>query len=83
MKTYKIHLIRHGITEANQDGRYIGRTDLPGGDTETLMASLRRLDALEEDYTLCPGHSASTKLAREKQYNPFIKRAKAAAEQEA
>ena len=29
MKTYKIHIIRHGITEANQDGRYIGRTDLP------------------------------------------------------
>ncbi len=29
MKTYKIHLIRHGLTEANQDGRYIGRTDLP------------------------------------------------------
>lgn len=29
MKTYKIHLIRHGMTEANQDGRYIGRTDLP------------------------------------------------------
>ena len=29
MKTYKIHLIRHGVTDANQDGRYIGRTDLP------------------------------------------------------
>ena len=30
MKTYKIHLIRHGITDANLDGRYIGnRTDLP------------------------------------------------------
>lgn len=30
MKTYKIHLIRHGLTEANTDGRYIGcRTDLP------------------------------------------------------
>jgi alpha-ribazole phosphatase len=29
MKTYKIHLIRHGMTEANNDGRYIGRTDLP------------------------------------------------------
>lgn len=29
MKTYKIHLIRHGLTEANADGRYIGRTDLP------------------------------------------------------
>ena len=29
MKTYKIHLIRHGMTEANRDGRYVGRTDLP------------------------------------------------------
>lgn len=29
MKTYKIHLIRHGKTAANTEGRYIGRTDLP------------------------------------------------------
>lgn len=29
MKTYKIHFIRHGLTEANMDGRYIGRTDIP------------------------------------------------------
>ena len=30
MKTYKIHLIRHGITDANLKGLYIGnRTDLP------------------------------------------------------
>lgn len=29
MKTYTIHLLRHGITEANEQGRYIGRTDLP------------------------------------------------------
>lgn len=30
MKTYKIHLIRHGLTDANLEGRYIGlRTDLP------------------------------------------------------
>ena len=29
MKTYKIHLLRHGITEANRAGRYIGRTDEP------------------------------------------------------
>lgn len=29
MKTYKIHLLRHGVTEANRDGRYIGKTDLP------------------------------------------------------
>ena len=30
MKTYKIHLIRHGMTDANLTGRYVGsRTDLP------------------------------------------------------
>lgn len=30
MRTYKIHLIRHGLTEANIKGQYVGnRTDLP------------------------------------------------------
>lgn len=29
MLTYKIHLIRHGLTQANYDGRYIGTTDEP------------------------------------------------------
>ena len=29
MKNYKIHLIRHGMTEANEQGLYIGKTDLP------------------------------------------------------
>ena len=29
MKSYIIHFIRHGITEANLDGRYIGITDVP------------------------------------------------------
>ena len=30
MRSYKLHLIRHGFTEANLDGRYIGgKTDLP------------------------------------------------------
>lgn len=29
MKSYRIHLIRHGVTEGNAEGRYIGRTDLP------------------------------------------------------
>lgn len=29
MRTYKLYLIRHGITDANRDGRYLGLTDLP------------------------------------------------------
>lgn len=29
MKGYRIRFVRHGITEANADGRYIGVTDLP------------------------------------------------------
>ncbi|MBQ7038334.1 MAG: histidine phosphatase family protein [Clostridia bacterium] len=29
MKSYKIHLIRHGLTAANEQGLYIGKTDLP------------------------------------------------------
>ena len=29
MITYKLFMIRHGLTEANFDGRYIGSTDLP------------------------------------------------------
>ncbi len=29
MKNYKIHLIRHGLTAANEQGLYIGKTDLP------------------------------------------------------
>lgn len=45
MKTYKIHLLRHGMTEANADGRYIGRTDLPLS-AEGLAALLK----LKEQY---------------------------------
>lgn len=29
MKAYHIFLLRHGLTQANSDGRYIGRTDMP------------------------------------------------------
>lgn len=33
MKTYRIHFIRHGLTDGNSDGRYIGVTDLPLSDS--------------------------------------------------
>ena len=44
MKTYKIHLIRHGLTDANLEGRYIGvKTDLP-----LCPSSVRELKTLKE-----------------------------------
>ena len=33
MKTYRIHFIRHGLTDGNADGRYVGVTDLPLSDS--------------------------------------------------
>ena len=52
----------------------IGRTDFPGGSTATILKSLKRLAALEEDYTVLPGHGPHTTLAAEKQYNPYLNR---------
>ncbi len=49
-----------------------GRTDLPGGNTAAILKSLKRLAALEENYTVLPGHGPSTTLAAEKQYNPYL-----------
>ena len=40
MKSYKIHLIRHGLTEANEKGQYLGKTDLllsPAGLSDLLQ----------------------------------------------
>lgn len=50
-----------------------GRTDLPGGSRRAMKESLRRLAALEIDYTVLPGHGESTELDREKRYNPYMK----------
>lgn len=49
----------------------VGRTDLPGGSAAELRESLRRLFALEGDYTVYPGHDTATTLAYERKYNPF------------
>ena len=49
-----------------------GRTDLPGGDMETLMKSLRRLAELPGDYEVYPGHMDSTTLERERRFNYYM-----------
>jgi glyoxylase-like metal-dependent hydrolase (beta-lactamase superfamily II) len=51
----------------------IGRFDLPGGDWETLLASVRALvDRLPSETVLHPGHGPATTLGRELETNPFL-----------
>lgn len=51
----------------------IGRTDLPGGDTATLLESIRMLvDALPPETAVHPGHMGLTTLAAERATNPFL-----------
>lgn len=49
-----------------------GRTDLPGGNWQDIMASLRRLAALPGDYRVFPGHGSDTTLDAERKYNPYL-----------
>ena len=53
--------------------RSSGRTDLPGGDWDTICASLKRLGALEGNYFVHPGHGGATTLAEERRFNPYIR----------
>lgn len=51
----------------------IGRTDLPGGDTETLLASIRqKLLTLPDDTVVYPGHGPETTIGTERRSNPFL-----------
>ena len=51
----------------------IGRTDLPGGNKEQLNKSLERLVKLPPETKVYPGHGPETTIAREIEYNPFLK----------
>jgi hydroxyacylglutathione hydrolase len=52
----------------------IGRTDLPGGDTATLMRSVAGLlDSLPDETTVYPGHMGVTTIGRERATNPFLR----------
>jgi len=46
-----------------------GRTDLEGGDRDTILNSLRRLAGLEGDFEVYPGHEESTTLNMERNNN--------------
>lgn len=50
-----------------------GRTDLPGGDMDTLLGSIRRICELPGDYEVYPGHMDSTTLERERRFNYYAR----------
>jgi len=51
----------------------VGRYDLPGGDWETLLESIRSLvDRFSPETIIYPGHGPATTLGRELQTNPFL-----------
>lgn len=52
----------------------IGRTDLPGGDYDTLIASIKqKLLILPDDTRVYTGHGPETTIANEKRMNPFLR----------
>ncbi len=52
----------------------IGRTDLPGGNYETLLRSIRQvLFGFGDDARVYPGHGPDTTIGQEKRTNPFLR----------
>lgn len=51
----------------------IGRTDLPGGDYETLITSIRdQLLSLPDEFKVYAGHGPPTTIGAERQFNPYL-----------
>ncbi|MBK6865596.1 MAG: MBL fold metallo-hydrolase [Ideonella sp.] len=51
----------------------VGRTDLPGGDTDTLIASItQRLWPMGDDTVFIPGHGPESSFGIERRTNPFV-----------
>jgi glyoxylase-like metal-dependent hydrolase (beta-lactamase superfamily II) len=51
----------------------IGRTDLPGGNPEQIIASIQeRLLGLPDETHVLPGHGPVTTIGQERRSNPFL-----------
>lgn len=50
----------------------IGRTDFPGGDSQTMMSSLERLASLPDNTMIYPGHGPSSDIGTQKSTNYFL-----------
>jgi len=56
----------------------VGRVDVPGGDWETLLDSIRSLfDRFPPETIVYPGHGPATTLGRERESNPFLRELRA------
>jgi glyoxylase-like metal-dependent hydrolase (beta-lactamase superfamily II) len=68
--------LRHGDLMLVGDTLFrgsVGRTDLPGGSWEVLVASIRgKLFLLPDDVRCFPGHEGETTIGRERRTNPFV-----------
>jgi glyoxylase-like metal-dependent hydrolase (beta-lactamase superfamily II) len=54
----------------------VGRTDLPGGSWDELLASIRtKIMTLPDEVKLLPGHGPATTVGQERRTNPFLKQA--------
>ncbi|WP_150494613.1 MBL fold metallo-hydrolase [Roseibium aquae] len=52
----------------------IGRTDLPGGNHDVLISSIKtKLLPLGDDVSFIPGHGPASTIGQERQTNPFLK----------
>lgn len=51
--------------------RSVGRSDLPGGDEEVLLESLKKFVSLPDDLRVLPGHGPETTIGAERAHNPF------------
>jgi hydroxyacylglutathione hydrolase len=53
--------------------RGVGRTDLPGGDGEQLITSIKtRLLPLPDETPVLPGHGGASTIGEERRENPFL-----------
>ena len=52
----------------------IGRTDLPGGDHDTLLSNIQqKVYTLPDEVAVYPGHGPTTTIGHEKRSNPFVR----------
>ena len=52
----------------------IGRTDLPGGDHDTLLSNIQqKVYTLPDEVEVYPGHGPTTTIGHEKRSNPFVR----------